>query len=380
MMSRQAQHPMLPKANRDELARQDYVFALKQHITGALSAGARRHYRETVKPTLERKGGQSPGWRIVRRTMEQVPHYRMIGSMKRTIQELTWDTTGESIERQLADLVETARETSKRRKHLGSLRLDAGLKAPRYLTAVDIHTMPGNYHVDLTADDVYAGALYDRGVYLFALGGGGPHSENYGLALVAFVKQQFPDLKPRRILELGCTAGSTALVLADAFPNAEVHAIDVGAPLLRYAHARSELAGKAIHYSQQNAERTDFADGSFDLVVSAGVLHETSGKALPRIMAECHRLLRKNGAMVHGEDPQYAIMDPYDATLHDWGTRYNNEPYMSTMHELDLVQAAVDAGFARDKAFPQIAIGGDGAKGYRDQVYAGRFYFSGATK
>ena len=39
----------------------------------------------------------------------------------------------------------------------------------------------------------------------------------------------------------------------------------VGAPLLRYAHARAEMLGRKVHYSQQNAESLDFADGSFDL-------------------------------------------------------------------------------------------------------------------
>ncbi len=379
MMRDQARHDMLPDANRDELARQDYVFSVKQYVTGNLAAGSKAHYQRTTKPRLARSGSRPMDWRSVRRELEPEPHYRMIGSIKRTIQELIWDTTGESIERQLPALIDTANRL-RARKTNGSLRLDPSLVAPRYLSACDIHSMPGNYHVELTKDDVYAGALYERGVYLFSLGGGGARSENYGLAVASFVDERLPDFAPRRILELGCSAGSTALALAQSFPDAEVHAIDVGAPLLRYAHARAELVGGTIHFSQQNAEETDFDDGSFDLIVSTGLLHETSGKALPRIMAECHRLLRDGGLMVHGEDPQYDIMDPYDATLHDWGTRYNNEPYMSTMHELDLVQVAVDAGFERSKAFPQLAIGGDGAKGYRDQVYAGRFYFSGAVK
>ena len=34
--------------------------------------------------------------------------------------------------------------------------------------------------------------------------------------------------------------------------------------MLRYGHARAEAMGATIHFSQQNAECTDFADGSFD--------------------------------------------------------------------------------------------------------------------
>ena len=306
--------------------------------------------------------------------------------MKRTIQELTWDTTGECVERQLADLIAKAKATRTRGKRLGSLRLDPDLDIPRYLSAVDIHAMPGNYHTELTEDDVFAGALYDRGVYLFCLGGQGRSHQNYGLSLIAFVKESFPDLKPERIIDLGCTVGSSTLRYVDAFPAAEVYAIDVAAPLLRYAHARAELTGRAIHFSQQNAENTDFKDGSFDLVLSTGLLHETSGKAMPKIMKECYRLLRPGGLMVHGESGQYTEMDPYDAALHDWGTHYNNEPFMSKMHEADLVQLAVGAGFKREKTFPQIGVanapsqGEKGGAKYRDFVFTGARYFSGAIK
>jgi ubiquinone/menaquinone biosynthesis C-methylase UbiE len=385
MMNRQARHAILAKANRDECARQDYVFSMKQFVTGALAQAGAAYYRAGIEPALEREDDAGDR-HAIRRRLERAPHYQMASSLKRTIQELIWDTTGESVERQLEDLIETAAAVRARGRRLGSLRLDPGLRVPRYLSAVDIHSMPGNYHVELTCDDVFAGAIYDRGVYLFSLGGGGPNHENNGKSLAAFVKHRFPDLEPKRILEMGCTVGSTALPFVDAFPTAKVHAIDVAAPLLRYAHARSELSGRAVQFSQQNAENTDFADSAFDLVVSTGLLHETSGKALPRIMTECFRLLRPGGVMVHGEDPQYDAMDPYDATLHDWGTRYNNEPFMSTMHEFDLVELAVDAGFARETAFPQIAVDHAPSAGskrdgtYRGQTFAGRRYFSGAVK
>ena len=79
-----------------------------------------------------------------------------------------WDSVGESVERQLAGLIRKSKSFKKAR---GTLRLDPDLQLPRYLTAVDIHFMPGNYSTELTDDDVFAGAIYDRGVYLRSLGG-----------------------------------------------------------------------------------------------------------------------------------------------------------------------------------------------------------------
>lgn len=65
---------------------------------------------------------------------------------------------------------------------------------PRYLTAVDIHLMPGNYDGERVEDDISAGALYDRGVLIPALGMRGAYGEDYGASFGDFVRARFPDL------------------------------------------------------------------------------------------------------------------------------------------------------------------------------------------
>src|SRR3546814_10759893 len=72
----------------------------------------------------------------------------------------------------------------------------------------------------------------------------------------------------------------STLPYVDAYPEAEVHAIDLSAPSLRFAHARAESLGKAVHFRQANAEHAPYGDGSFDLVVSHILLHELSCGAL----------------------------------------------------------------------------------------------------
>jgi hypothetical protein len=47
-----------------------------------------------------------------------------------------------------------------------------------------------------------------------------------------------------------------------------------------------------VHFSQQDATRTNFPDGHFDLICSSILFHETSGKALPAIVRECHPAAR----------------------------------------------------------------------------------------
>src|SRR3546814_5941828 len=85
---------------------------------------------------------------------------------------------------------------------------------------------------------------------------------------------------------MGCTVGMSKIPYVDAYPEAEVHAIDLSAPSLRFAHARAESLGKAVHFRQANAEHAPYGDGSFDLVVSHILLHELSCGALDRVLAE----------------------------------------------------------------------------------------------
>jgi SAM-dependent methyltransferase len=346
-MARQFRHDMLVEVAHDESSRQNFTSSLKSHLSANVAAGTRLAYARRAGPAFERETGHPPRDRHdVRRALAGDAYYQVASSLKRTAQELMWDAVGDSVERQLDRLIARARSLKGRR---GTLRTDPRLEVPRYHTAVDIHCMPGGYHHEIAPDDVYAGALYDRGIYLFSMGLRGELNDDFGRSLAAWTRRSYPGLAPRRILDMGCSVGNGTLPWVDAYPRAEVHAFDIGAPMVRYAHARAVALGKAVHYSQQNAERTDFPDEHFDLIVSQIIIHETSRRALPRILRECHRLLKPGGLMLHMDGIDWAGLDPYDAFVPDWDTYYNNEPFIGPMHDLDLPELAVEAGFARDK-------------------------------
>ena len=183
----------------------------------------------------------------------------------------------------------------------------------------------------------------------------GPDNADMGASNAAWISENYPEFKPKRILDMGCAVGHSTLAIAEAWPDAEVHAIDVAAPMLRYAHARAEAIGTGVHYSQQNAESTNFEDASFDLVVSHILLHETSESAIHSIIAECHRLLKPGGLMVHAETPPYKNLEAFDAFMLDWDTRNNNEPFWSRSHEIDYRELSERGGFNGDKVFEVMA-------------------------
>lgn len=372
-MSEQFQHPMLIERTADENARQNFVKSLKVHIATKVAPGNKVAWEHRGKQEFRRKFGRDAKTRHdVRKVMEKDPYYQMWSSLLRTSQELMWDTVGESVERQLPDLVSKSKKFGNGHAK-GSLRLDPDMKIPPYHTAVDIHCQPGGYHTELTDDDVYAGALYDRAVYIYAMGRMGESNQDMGATVISYLKQHHPDFQPKRILDMGCSVGHSTLPYADAFPEAEIHGIDIGAPMLRYAHARAEALGKAVHFSQQNAEKTDFPDGHFDLIVSHILLHETSNKALENIFKEAHRLLRPGGLMLHAEVPQYDHMPPFDQFLLDWDTRYNNEPFWGTVHDKNVEQAVTAAGFKKNNVIQHMQPMATTAKNRTDNFKGGDF-------
>jgi SAM-dependent methyltransferase len=224
------------------------------------------------------------------------------------------------------------------------------------MAAADTHRMPGGYMADGAADDMNAGALYDLGgaVYQFGVGNmaGGLLNDSRGRTLLAHLAHRFPDFAPGRILDMGCGVGQNTVPIAAGFAGAEVFGIDVGAALLRYAHLRAEGLGVPIHFIQDNAEHTGFAEGSFDLVVSQIILHETSPAATAAIIRESRRLLRPGGIAVHLEVPLRAGNgDDFYNTMMLWEEYYNAEPNISGVMDEDL------AGIARAAGFGEVVLG-----------------------
>lgn len=349
----QYRHDMLVGMNHDEYARQEFVRSFKLFLAHNLSSGNKKVYEEKVKPELE-KQGKPESIQEISKLMSKQEYYQFWSSLQRCSQEMMWNSVQIPVERQLEQLIAKAEEKSKG-DTLGALTLNPDLPIPNYHSSIDIHCMPGGYHTDLCENDVAAGAVYDRAVYIYAMGRMGPHNDDIGASTAKWLKENHPDFKPKRILDLGCSVGHSTLAWAEYYPGIEIHAIDIGAPVLRYAHARAEELGVKVHFHQMNAENLDFPDDYFDVVSGSILMHETSTKAAPRIFSECHRVLTSGGVMLQAETPPYRDLEPYDAFMLDWDTRNNNEPFWRASHNIEPVKACSKAGFDADKVFEILA-------------------------
>lgn len=339
----QADHPLLPRATHDQRSRQEFTKSLRGYIQKDILPGLTSLFAKAVQESRG-SGVDLKSRHDVRRVMEKEPYFQAYAALNRTAQELLWHSVIDSIEQ---DWPRLAAEVAAHESEGGELRLNPEMDIPRYVTALDIHCMPGGY-ASGDEEQFAAGALYERGVYLYGMGYGGPYNDDKGRSVCNYIKRNLPDFKPGRILDMGCTVGNSTVPYKELFADAEVWGIDVTAPLVRYAHARAAALGYKVNFAQMNAEATDFEDESFDLVVSHILLHETSGKAMPRIFEECYRLLKPGGWMIHADLPPFDLMDPFTQFILDNETYYNNEPFWGAMRDMDQIELARKAGFDQE--------------------------------
>lgn len=343
----QTRHDLLVTGNQDDLMRQNFSMALKGFVQGRLLPGLSPVFEGRASRSFEREHGHAPADRHdIRKAMVVDPYFHSYASTNRVAQELIWESVLSPILRSAGAINDTAGTASANAN--APLETTEDFKVPRYVSAIDIHCMPGGYAPAATADSVTAGALYDRGVYLYSMGMMGSDNDDMGRSVCNFIKRQMPDFAPTDILDMGCTVGHSTLPYKEEFPEAKITGIDVSAPCVRYAHARAQKMDQDVAFMQRNAEATDFPDASFDLVVSHILLHETSSKAMPAIFRECFRLLKPGGIMIHADLPPFEKMGPFMQFILDNETYYNNEPFWGAMRQMDQIGLATDAGFARE--------------------------------
>ncbi len=103
-------------------------------------------------------------------------------------------------------------------------------------------------------------------------------------------------LKPgEQVLDLGCGAGTDSLIAAQMVGSeGSVAGVDMTAEMLEKARAAAvELGAENVEFVEGEVERLPFADMSFDVVISNGVIDLVPDK--DAVFSEIHRVLRPGG-------------------------------------------------------------------------------------
>lgn len=359
------QHALLPEAQHDEVARFNFIANFNKYMSARVVGGNHVAYEKRAKPAYARAHGHEPrDRREIRAAMSTDPYYRMWSALRRNGMEMRQQAGRSLVLRQAEELSGKARSYN---EGAATLRLDPSVSVPRYQAAVDNHCMPGSYYAEYVADDVSAAANYDSGMFSTTTGLFGRYLDGAGRGTAAWLRRERPDWKPARILDLGCGLGHNTLPLAREYPEAEVVAVDISAPMLRYGHARAKALGvDNVTFVQANAEALPYPAGGFDFIYSTMFLHETSYVALRRILREVERLLAPGGVHVHLEQPPYRGMPEFEKFLRDWDCYYNNEPFWTTVHDTNMPELLASIGSAGrsfettihalvDEAMPKVA-------------------------
>lgn len=121
------------------------------------------------------------------------------------------------------------------------------------------------------------------------------------------IAADFSSARGLRVLEIGCGLGTDGAQFAEA--GADYTGVDLTDAAVELARKRFELFDLSGKFQTADAENLPFADESFDLVYSHGVLHHTPETA--KAIKEIHRVLRAGGrAMVmlyHRDSYNYRI-------------------------------------------------------------------------
>jgi len=99
--------------------------------------------------------------------------------------------------------------------------------------------------------------------------------------------------KGKRVLEIGVGMGADYLEWLKA--GAQVTGIDLSSASIERAKARCEIVGYEPDLRVSDAERLPFADDTFDIVYSYGVMHHSPDT--PQCIREAWRVLKPGGAL-----------------------------------------------------------------------------------
>jgi len=351
------QHAVFPHFSHDERARYNFLANLNRFLSTVIAPGVQTAFEQRVAPTFEAQHGRSFKDRHeLREAISRDPYYQLWAALRRCTMEMRQQNGRAVVLRQADELAQRAAQLLESNPDI--LHLKPNFEVPAYLRHVDNHLMPGSYHTEYFEGDVANAANYDSGLFVTSGGMLGSLTDGGGRAIAQWVRESYPDFKPKRILDVGCGLGHNTLPIAEAFPEAEVWAIDAGAPMLRYGAARAIALGiKNVRFVQMDAaDMSEFADGYFDWVQTTMFLHETGGKSIHTTFREIGRVLAPGGLTLHIEQPQYTPeMSYFEQFMRDWDAYYNAEPYWGHMHDLQPEDLMEEAGIPRAN-FMQIGV------------------------
>lgn len=315
---------------------QDFCEGVRKYALGGLNAPTMAEADKAVSSAQAAGDKDLSKIEDLRALFDPLPIVKSRNRVMRSVQEMTWRSLTDEYygdaEKYAAELADYDKRGP------GTVDYDPNWEPPAY-TRHPIHIMPGGY-----TEAELGGYVFYHGTNTFYEG---MNSQDESHIAIAQANQVPKDGKVERILDIGCSIGQGAIALKERFPDSEVHAIDVGAPMVRYAHKRAVDLGVEVHFAQRLAEDTKYPDNHFDVINSFILFHEVTLEAQAAILKEMFRILRPGGIFnvfdfPHNMKDQYP---PFFRYFIDVDSRDNCEPFSVDFTLCDFQQNLKDVGF-----------------------------------
>ena len=96
------------------------------------------------------------------------------------------------------------------------------------------------------------------------------------------------------ILELGCGTGNLSVLLREQFPNARLRLVDISAESIATCKTRFPPSAN-VEFEECAFQSIDYADESFDLIISNISIHHLRGSEKQKLFRQCYRWLVPGG-------------------------------------------------------------------------------------
>ena len=326
-------------------SRMDFLMSFRTFANGHIGPSRQTSARTDILASKGFSPDRGPAAARGHRSFGRRPCRRRISTRSwLSVQQLSWDNLKTRAAKTNADAYLSEMEAVDNRGP-GTLELNPDLDIPDY-TRHEIHIQPGGY-----VGNDFAGHMYDYGTKGFYTG----RNDQDTLHMTAAFGLPTPaDGKVRRILDIGTGVGQLAMALKERFPDAEVWGLDVGGPMVRYAHLRAVERGLDVNFAQRLAEDTHFPDNYFDLVTSYIMLHEVSPQGTKDIVNEAFRITRPGGVFYPID---FNLKRPRPRTAYGqyrrwWDHRWNNEVWTIKYRSNGLQDMIRSAGFDLNQEGP----------------------------
>lgn len=125
------------------------------------------------------------------------------------------------------------------------------------------------------------------------------------------------DLKPKRILELGCGTGNLSELIVKTYPKAEKILVDISEEVISQCKSRLENNDR-IEYCQADINELDFPAESFDLIVSSITIHHLKHHEKELLFRKVFSWLTNEGVFTYGDQFAGETKEIYDNHINLW--------------------------------------------------------------